>query len=649
MCEELRALAKDKLLAVLPAVSFQALLDYAVPGEMGRELEEYGEVTLAMLLEAAPADVRAEFKHLGSCVLGDLAAAQGLAGNKEELRALVKDKLLALLPAVSLQALLDYAVPGEMGRELEEYGEVLVAAQEVTLAMLLEAAPADVHAEFEHLGSCVLGDLAAAQAGALLEGLSSDRQGLWTACENAGISRKQGGRSLQQEELRALEKDKLLAVLPAVSFQALLDYAVPGEMGRELEEYGEVLLMAAQEVARLTELLRALGAGADELRKASSVWGIEIRNASGRPRTAQSVRSELRGACVRFLKETPVSDALGDAEQGVTASAVARAAADVKVPARWWSNACRLPLGTLAEAVVWLQQNRVVPRKTRGVAGAAGSLKDVQQRKCTPFAQDFRHVHIPHHWDGQQVLRRLAGMELEHAVVVARRIELPLLDGPLVVEVMRARCQTDAKRCVGSVHTLVNALESARNSMPDQAAWFESAWGVKEREHLATLVNDFDTFLSVHALRELWATASLGTLMVWVGWFGILQHREHRKPRVQEVVTECRGLLKAPATYILSERVDTCASPPSFKREAAMAGFGACRTLPEELLPVLTAPRPCQLCGDGFVEWSDLDTKHINWAEYRKRVFWHAQYEAADPCDAQRVWRRCEQIAMNST
>ena len=93
----------------------------------------------------------------------------------------------------------------------------------IILATLLEAAPADARAEFEHLGSCVLGDLAAAQAGALLEGLSSDRQGLWTACKNAGISRKQGGRSLQQEELRALAKDKLLAVLPAVSFQALLD------------------------------------------------------------------------------------------------------------------------------------------------------------------------------------------------------------------------------------------------------------------------------------------------------------------------------------------------------------------------------------------------------------------------------------------
>ena len=88
-------------------------------------------------------------------------------------------------------------------------GVLVEQSVQVTLAMLLEAAPANARAEFEHLGSCVWGDLAAAQAGALLEGLSSDRQGLWTACKNAGISRKQGGRSLQQEELRALAKDKL--------------------------------------------------------------------------------------------------------------------------------------------------------------------------------------------------------------------------------------------------------------------------------------------------------------------------------------------------------------------------------------------------------------------------------------------------------
>ena len=116
--------------------------------------------------------------------------------------------------------------------------------------------------------------------------------GLWTACKNAGISRKQGGRSWQQEELRALAKDKLLAVLPAVSFQALLDYAVPGEMGRELEEYGEVLV-AAQAAARVTELLRALGAGADELRKVSSVGD---RNAKCQWQNTRSAKCALQVA-----------------------------------------------------------------------------------------------------------------------------------------------------------------------------------------------------------------------------------------------------------------------------------------------------------------------------------------------------------------
>ena len=49
-------------------------------------------------------------------------------------------------------------------------------------------------------GSCVLGDLAATQAGALLEGFSSDRWGLRTVLV---------GDFLQEEELRALVKDKL--------------------------------------------------------------------------------------------------------------------------------------------------------------------------------------------------------------------------------------------------------------------------------------------------------------------------------------------------------------------------------------------------------------------------------------------------------
>ena len=49
----------------------------------------------------------------------------------------------------------------------------------------------------------------------------------------------------------------------------------------------------------------------------------------------------------------------------------------------------------------------------------------------------------------------------------------------------------------------------------------------------------------------------------------------------------------------------------------------------------MTAPRVCQLCGRGFVNWKALvrhcDKEHGNHNEYRKRVFWEAQRLPALP------------------
>ena len=81
----------------------------------------------------------------------------------------------------------------------------------------------------------------------------------------------------------------------------------------------------------------------------------------------------------------------------------------------------------------------------------------------------------------------------------------------------------------------------------DQAAWFESAWGVKERQTLEDLVSDADTFFGEHDLRDLWnlwTTVSQGTLMVWMGWFAILRRRGSKQNKIPEVVTEPRTLLK---------------------------------------------------------------------------------------------------------
>ena len=58
-------------------------------------------------------------------------------------------------------------------------------------------------------------------------------------------------------------------------------------------------------------------------------------------------------------------------------------------------------------------------------------------------------------------------------------------------------------------------------------------------------------------------------------------------------------------------------------------------TLPSYGPPPLTAPRVCQLCGRGFVNWKALvrhcDKEHGNHNEYRKRVFWEAQRLPALP------------------
>lgn len=116
-------------------------------------------VTFAVLLGAVSASVRSDLEHLGSCVVTDaLVVAQckallqglnsntkglreacqtadirgkrnGMRLNQEELRELVKTKLLNLLPPVKFQALLQYASL-ETHVELRSFGDVFVAAQE---------------------------------------------------------------------------------------------------------------------------------------------------------------------------------------------------------------------------------------------------------------------------------------------------------------------------------------------------------------------------------------------------------------------------------------------------------------------------------------------------------------------------------------
>ena len=74
----------------------------------------------------------------------------------------------------------------------------------------------------------------------------------------------------------------------------------------------------------------------------------------------------------------------------------------------------------------------------------------------------------------------------------------------------------------------------------------------------------------------------------------------------------------------------------------------------QEGLPELSPPRMCELCGAGFVTWSDLqkhvESHHENWAEYRKRVFWHAQFDTQNPCYGLPLsWKRKRRMIANAT
>ena len=49
--------------------------------------------------------------------------------------------------------------------------------------------------------------------------------------------------------------------------------------------------------------------------------------------------------------------------------------------------------------------------------------------------------------------------------------------------------------------------------------------------------------------------------------------------------------------------------------------------------PIVSAPRECQLCGAGFLDFEHLrrhcEPKHGNWSEYRKRLFYEADQHSA--------------------
>ena len=619
--------------------------------------------------------MRHELEHLRSCVLDGLAAArvgailEGLSakaaglraacwqegvdpapnrGNLkvEELKALLQEKLLSILPPIAFQALLEQHASPAVQAELADYGDTPVAAREAgKVKELLSALRSDAQREMVRRVASAWG-IGTRDSRGQTRGVESFKSELCGACIRFLKETPEAAPAEEASGSRAVAPEMVGQSVEQVAAVACSERAVAPGMG----EVGHVLLPQAAVARGPTTLDEAL-------RWIEEHQVVPLKRMSGKRQAVGVIPPELRGlyaGTVTKKEQVPSMLLAGCKEKRKHGRRVVRPSTNLATMEAHRGALERFRKHLQLDVQCWGVD--VTMKTPQTLDAFAESLKDVEYRKSTPFASDFREVCIPSNWDGQHVLRRMAIMELENASVVARRDEVPLLDGPLVMEVMGQRGEMRERRTVESFDMLVDALEGARQSMPDQAAWFQSAWGVREKTHLQTLVNEFDTFLTIHQLRDLWTTASVGTAMVWVGWFAILQFRDKRQPRPEEVVTESRGLLKGPAaTYVLSERMDGYVFPAHFKREAqSMAGWGTGGAVPEELLPVLTAPRVCELCGDGFLTWCDLGTHvekaHVNWAEYRKRVFWHAQHEQDDPSHALPLsWVRKRQILGNAT
>ena len=404
-----------------------------------------------------------------------------------------------------------------------------------TLGDLLVGHAEENAEEFRNFKTLVLSADTVTGVLSLLEALGGSWQELRAACSAWKIPRKEQGREVSVETLRSKFREKVVGMLPPVSLAVLLQ-RVPEEITGQFSDYADVCV-AATDVDRVTNLLTFLGSWKEQCEadvvRVCATWGVAVREGN-RPRPRQQLATELRGACIRFLKEDVATTvALQSTEAGISVSesalvpeapvenapavvsestetglGVSESASMVAEARRLSDHAASLQpedVKTLATALAMVRQKRVAPRtrvtgKKQAVPAIsadlsqaieslheqgtltwserkpwmilggckerrkhdgkfvrpsnslalwetervlverlrlqlqvdpecraafhgpelqtpktlksfADSLKDERTRCITPFGTDFRQVHLPTQWDGQHVLRRLALLE----------------------------------------------------------------------------------------------------------------------------------------------------------------------------------------------------------------------------------------------
>ena len=462
------------------------------------------------------------------------------------------------------------------------------------LSALLVGSAHDVKEHLRPVAAAVVAEDVATSVKSVLECLSGTAYQLRGGCSAWGIPVKKNGKHVSVDALKEALLEKVLSLLPPISFGSLLQH-VPENIHGSLAE----ALVAATDAKRALQLLMALGPvqhrGQNEFNRICANWKVQVRE-SRRVRPQADLQAELRGACIRFLKEPSGSSAVSPAVEASVHSAVSAvlesansavsagaSSADSPGPASgncqdpqnltdayaaWCASGPavrtrvagkrhavafvpkdleyvieklhkkqnlskkeQLPWMTLAgckprrrfdgkevhpsNAMTFWETERAAVEKLRvhlrldpecpvGYRGPEFStprtleefalqLQSEELRAATPFGNDFRHVHLPLQWDGQHVLRRLALMEADCASADSR-CPYPLLDGPLVEAIRASRAHVAHGDKITSFDELLDTLERSRLGTPDQAAWFQGAWHVKERLHLQNVLDEMVIF-----------------------------------------------------------------------------------------------------------------------------------------------------------
>ena len=298
-----------------------------------------------------------------------------------------------------------------------------------------------------------------------------------------------------------------------------------------------------------------------------------------------------------------------------------------------------------------LPEDTHLRRTPRNIQELSEVLHNPKMRKYAPFGLDFETTTAD--MAGELKHRKFPGLLLEAAVVArwlalvelhpvgfaynsTSKKQLPYTLAGLcsaLKEVREERCCRARTMIISTSDDLAKFLIDSQP--PPQSQWLHcivhlcftdeerhSAHGSDTRpslqlaaaeiiaEKFFTFVKEHDLFLAVQNLDEY----HIATLAFYHAQLTL-------RKRASRHISRSWQYAQPRKAYVPVDAV-SCPEPPHFIALAEGHGVGATH-------PIISAPRPCQLCGKGFLSFATLkkhcDKEHGGYCQYRTRVFHEAK------------------------